>query len=215
MNWKFFRLCPWIDTRAKFVSGTPPGGALLDIGSSDGRTLGHMAELRPDLDFFATDLEGSPEHYPAGCRFHRGDIQSQKLPWQDAALDAITCMHLVEHLQDLRPLMSEIGRLLKPGGRVYLETPHPKSLHVKSVPGSPVALNFYDDATHIRMVTTDELAGLARAAGLEVQSAGTSRNWLLAAAHPLFALLPAGRKKFAAYTHWLGWSAYLVARKKP
>ena len=185
MNWKFLRFAPWLDTRARFVAAVPPGGALLDIGSSDGETLGHMAELRPDLRYFATDIAGKPEAYPAGCQFHRGDVQKDKLPWADATFDAVTCMQLVEHLQDCGPLMAESARLLKPGGKIYIETPHPKSLQVPSIPGSGFTLNFYDDKTHIRVLPADELAGLAQSAGLQVQSAGRSRNWLFAALHPL------------------------------
>jgi 2-polyprenyl-3-methyl-5-hydroxy-6-metoxy-1,4-benzoquinol methylase len=172
-----------------------------------------MAELRPDLRLFAADIAGFPEKYPPGCQFHRGDVQTQKFPWDDASIDAITCIHLVEHLQDIRPLMSEVARLLKPGGRVFFETPHPKSLHVRSVPGSRFPLNFYDDTTHVRLVPADELASLARNAGLQVQFTGISRNWLFAASHLFFAWLPPGRKKFTAYLHWIGWSACVIARR--
>ena len=74
MNWTYLRPCAWVDTRTRFVAGTPPGGTLLDLGSSDGQTLGHMAELRPDLHFFATDMAGTPEHdrlHLPPCRFER------------------------------------------------------------------------------------------------------------------------------------------------
>lgn len=213
MNWKYFRLTPWLDTRVKFVNATPRAGALLDIGSSNGETLQHMAELRPDLHFFATDLAGEPEHYPAGCQFHRGDIQTQKLPWRDASLDTVTCIHLVEHLQDLKPLMQEIARLLKPGGRAYFETPHPKSLHVTSVPGSGFPLNFYDDVTHVRVVPVAELASLAQNAGLRVVASGISRNWLFAASHLWYAWLPGSRRKYTAYLHWIGWSGCIIVQR--
>ena len=73
MNWIYLRRCAWLDTRARFVAGTPSGGSLLDLGSSDGQTLGHIAELRPDLRFFAADLAGTPEHYPVSCQFQRAD----------------------------------------------------------------------------------------------------------------------------------------------
>ena len=58
MNWTYLRPFAWVDTRARFVAGTPAGGALLDLGSSDGETLGHIAELRPDLRLFAADRAG-------------------------------------------------------------------------------------------------------------------------------------------------------------
>ena len=216
MNWKWLRPAPWLDTRARFVAVTPRKGRLLDIGSSDGETLGHIAELRPDLRLFATDLEGRPERYPTGCEFHRGDLQTTPLPWPDASLDAITCMHQIEHLHDITLLLREAARLLKPGAEIYFETPHPKSLKIPSPTGKSAGsftLNFFDDVTHVRVVTTGQLAKEAEAAGLEVLRSGVSRNWLFTAAYPCLALMPDSRKKFTSFIHWIGWSAYLIARR--
>src|SRR5215472_10817812 len=185
MNWAYVRHFPWLDTRARFVATTPHGGALLDLGSSDGETLGHIAELRPDLRLFAVDKSGHPERYPAGCEFRRLDLEREKFPWPDKSMDAMTCMHLVEHLNDFTLLLRESGRVLKPGGKIYFETPHPKSLAVSSPSGSAAGmftLNFFDDPTHIRPVAVGALARLVRKAGLEVLTSGTSRNWLFAAA---------------------------------
>ena len=217
MNWRFLRPCPWLDTRARFVAGTPRAGTLLDLGASDGETLRHIAELRPDLRLFATDVAGQPHHYPPGCVFARVDVERDSLPWPDASMDAITCMHLVEHLHELRLLLHEVARLLRPAGRVYFETPHPKSLDLPPLrdrtPGFAFTLNFHDDPAHVRVVPVRELAQSLSAGGLEICAHGISRNWLFAAAHPVFRFLPPGRKKYTALVHWLGWSACLVARK--
>jgi len=215
MNWKGLRPFPWLDTRARFVARTPRGGQLLDLGSWDGETLGHMTELRPDLKLFASDKAGDPQKYPSGCEFRRVDFERDSLPWPDGSMDTITCMHLVEHLSGLDLLMREIARLLKPGGQVYFETPHPKTLTLPSLGRTaiPFTMNFYDDPTHIRLVTTRELAEATHTAGLRVEAEGVSRNWLFAASHLLYLWLPPSRKKFTARVHWLGWSAYLVARQ--
>ena len=216
MNWGLVRHFPWLDTRARFVDATPAGGALLDLGASDGETLGHIAELRPDLRLFAADKEGQPGKYPAGCQFHRADLERDKLCWPDESMDAITCMHLIEHLNSLAWLLAEAARLIKPGGRVYFETPHPKTLALSSLHGAAAGtftMNFYDDLTHVRPVALGALAQQVRGAGLEVVASGTSRNWLFAAAWPAFLLLPPSRRKFTARAHWLGWSACLVARR--
>ena len=216
MNWARLRPVPRLDTRAGFVASAPPGGCLLDLGSSDGETLRHFAELRRDLRFFAVDLAGQPEGYPAGCQFQRADLERQALPWPDASMDVVTCMHLIEHLSSLAVLLPEIARVLKPGGRAYFEAPHPRSLGLSSPPGSAAGtftLNFFDDRTHVRLVTMGALAQEVRACGLEVVDSGISRNWLLAACWPLFRFLPPSRRKFTAQAHWLGWSAFLIARR--
>ncbi len=216
MNWARLRRFPWLDTRAAFVAATPHGGALLDLGASDGETLRHIAELRPDLRLFAVDVGGRPERYPPGCQFQRADLERDRLPWPDESMDAITCMHLLEHLNDARWLLQEATRLLRRSGRVFFETPHPKTVALSSPRGRDAGtftLNFYDDPTHIRPVAVGALAQFARQAGLEVERSGTSRNWLFAAAHPVFSLFVRGRKKYTARVHWLGWSAYLIARR--
>lgn len=215
MNWTCLRPFPWLDTRARFVAQSPPSGTLLDLGSSDGETLGHIAELRPDLKLFAADKFGAPEKYPPQCQFRQADFERDTLPWPDGSMDAITCMHLVEHLRDPGLLLREIARLLKQGGCVYFETPHLKSLTLPRLRDGavPFTMNFHDDPTHVRLVTTDWLAQQTRRAGLEVEVAGTSRNWLFAASHLFFVFLPPSRKKFTAHVHWLGWSAYLIARR--
>jgi len=216
MNWAKLRQVPWIDTRANFVAKVQRNGSLLDLGSSDGETLGHIAELRPDLKLFAVDLNGTPERYPPGCQFHRANLESDRLPWPDATMDAITCMQLIEHLKDLSSLLLESSRLLRPGGSIYFETPHPRSLVLSSPRGESLGrftLNFYDDPTHLRVVPVGVLANRIRTIGLDVVASGISRNWLFCAAYPAFAFLRPNRKKYTARIHWLGWSAYLIARR--
>jgi SAM-dependent methyltransferase len=212
MNWLWLRSFPGLDTRARFVAQTPRQGKLLDLGSSDGETLNHIAELRPDLRLCSADKFGHPEKYPPRCEFHRLDFTQDRLPWPDHSLDAITCMHVIEHLENLKNLLAEITRLLKPGGRVYFETPHPKTVHLPSAAGK-FTLNFYDDSTHVRVVTMEELATQVSATNLRVAATGTSRNWVFAAAHPFLSLFPESRKKYTARVHWIGWSAYLIARQ--
>jgi len=209
-------MVPWVDTRARFVASVPPSGTLLDIGSSDGETLGHIAELRPDLRLYATDLAGNPEAYPSGCTFHRGNIEKDPLPWANESMDGVTCMHLVEHLHSLDLLLDEVGRVLRRGGRAYFETPRPKTLTLDSSRGEALGaftLNFYDDLTHVRPVSMGGLAASLKQRGFHVVRSGVSRNLLFAAAWPLLALTRASRKRHTARIHWLGWSAYLIASK--
>lgn len=216
MNWTYLRLAPWLDTRARFVARTAQGGALLDLGSSDGETLRHIAELRPDLRLFAADVSGQPDKYPAGCQFHRADLQQDRLPWPDCSMESISCMHLVEHLSDLTLLMQEVVRLLKPGGWFYIETPHPRSLTLPSLRGKvdvAFTLNFYDDPTHVKHVSIAALDQEVRRVGLEVMASGVSRNWLFALSHLFYFFRPPSRRKYTAWVHWLGWSAYLIARR--
>ena len=216
MNWARWRSIPWIDTRANFVAEVPRHGSLLDLGSSDGQTLCHMWELRPDLRFASVDIAERPARTPPNTDFTRADLETDSLPWLDNSFDAITCMHVVEHLRTTKNFWREVARLLKPGGRVYVETPGPESVRTPSPPGylhRKVTMNFYDDPTHIQPVPISALVDSAGEVGLTTRKRGRSRNWLLAAAYPMFLLLPPRRKRYVAKLHWLGWSAYLIAEK--
>ena len=218
MNWSRWRSIPWIDTRARFVDGAPRNGSLLDLGSSDGGTLCHMWELRPDLHFASVDIAGQPARVPPGTTFARADLEKDHLPWPDETFDAITCMHVVEHLRTRETLWREIGRLLRRGGRVYIETPGPESVTTASPPAKlrgQVTMNFYDDPTHVAPVSISALTAEAAAAGLTARDAGRSRNVLFALVYPLLALLPASRRRYVAKLHWLGWSVYVIAEKAP
>jgi SAM-dependent methyltransferase len=217
MKWTYWRRISWIDTRAKFVASIPKNGTLLDLGSSDGGTLCHFSELRPDIRLYSADIAGTPSNYPAGTEFRHADFETDRLPWPDAMFDAVTFMHVIEHLHDWSHILDEAARVLKPGGSIYIETPHPKSMETPSAHGAAagkITMNFFDDSTHIAPIPTDVLARDVRKAGLTPVRTGTSRNLLFAAVYPL--LTAAGlttRKRFIAKLHWIGWSSYLIAER--
>ncbi len=46
--------------------------------------------------------------------FKKGDVE--KLPFEDNKFDAIVTIHVMTHFQDINNFVSEIARVLKPGG---------------------------------------------------------------------------------------------------
>ncbi|HEU0142356.1 MAG TPA: class I SAM-dependent methyltransferase [Bryobacteraceae bacterium] len=52
------------------------------------------------------------------------DLDSFPYPFRDAAFDAIRAVHVIEHVSDVVRTMEEFHRLLHPGGRVEIVTPH-------------------------------------------------------------------------------------------
>ena len=217
MNWSHWRQTSWIDTRASFVASLASSARLLDLGSSDGKTLTHFLELRPDLVAAASDIAGTPEHYPPRTEFRSANFDVDQLPWPADSFDPITCMHVVEHLRHPDRIFEEASRVLKPGGLIYVETPDPKSLTMRSPigPGTEhVTVNFFDDATHIRPIPVGELKAHSTRCHLDVIRTGASRNLLFASAFPVLRIVkPHSRARYVAQLHWTGWSAFIIAQK--
>jgi SAM-dependent methyltransferase len=54
--------------------------------------------------------------------FRRGDA-AERLPFEDARFDAITCIDAINHLADRSFVLTDWRRVLKPGGRVLFTDP--------------------------------------------------------------------------------------------
>lgn len=51
------------------------------------------------------------------------DIEKPPLPFSDELFDEIFCRDVLEHI-DYAPLMRELYRILKPGGKIFIRSPH-------------------------------------------------------------------------------------------
>ena len=69
---------------------------------------------RDDIDYESVDISRANAT-------HRMDITDLQIP--DNTYDAITCYHVLEHILDDRKAMSELYRVLKPGGWAILQVP--------------------------------------------------------------------------------------------
>ena len=52
------------------------------------------------------------------------DLSQFPYPFNDNDFDLIEADHVLEHLPEVFPVMTEIHRILKPGGRLIIRTPH-------------------------------------------------------------------------------------------
>lgn len=73
------------------------------------------------------------------------DLEDLPLPFETGSVDEVLCLNVLEHV-DLIPLMKELHRLLKPGGRLVAEVPHFSSGAMYS---DPTHRNFFSMATFL------------------------------------------------------------------
>ena len=67
------------------------------------------------------------------CEVDHFDAEKHVYPYADESFDTVLCCELIEHLfEDPMHMMSEISRILKPGGHLVLTTPNAGSLRAVS-----------------------------------------------------------------------------------
>jgi SAM-dependent methyltransferase len=135
----------------------PPGFAV-DIGAAGG---GNSREL-VRAGWHAVALEygetGAQTAMIRGIPVARGD--AHRLPLADRCADLVVCLDVIEHLDDDVLALAEMGRVLKPGGRLLL-----------AVPADPSLWSPHDDAVgHLRRYTRSSLLRAVASAGLRVES---------------------------------------------
>lgn len=136
------------------------GGVIADLGCSTGYLLEDLRAAYPGARLVGVDLVA-----PGLSKAHgllpdawllRADVCA--LPIEDAALDAVVSANLLEHVPDDERALRELRRVLRPGSRAVIV-----------VPAAPGTYDYYDRFLgHERRYGRGELAGKARAAGLEV-----------------------------------------------
>ena len=100
--------------------------SLLDFGTGSGIFLPelsrwcdrlHACDIHENLDFVRQMLrkEGIDATVLQSSR--------AKIPFEDASMDAVVSMSVLEHIKDLAPFVDEIDRVLKPGGRAVIGVP--------------------------------------------------------------------------------------------
>ena len=105
-----------------------PAGDALDAACGTGRHAEHLASLGHrvvGVDATPEMLEYARAKVP-GARFETGDLAA--LPLADGAVDLAVCSFALTHCADLGLPVSELARVVRPGGRVVISDVHPFSV---------------------------------------------------------------------------------------
>src|SRR5262245_55496667 len=106
----------------------PDDRSLLDVGCNVGELLCAVAAAHPHMHLAGCDVN------PAALAAARqvvptADVRpgsASMLPFDDASFDCVTCIEVLEHVPPAqwRSSLAEMRRVLVPGGRLVLRTPH-------------------------------------------------------------------------------------------
>jgi SAM-dependent methyltransferase len=150
-----------------WLAALEPAGHALDLGCGDGALSTAIRAERLTL----ADVS------PVALARARGRLSGveavelepdEPLPFTDGAFDLVVCTETLEHVRDLQLFMSQVRRVLEPGGRVAITTPAHRRLIAAPDPFSP----------HLRFFTKGTLRGLLDRMGFDVRRLSRRRGGL-------------------------------------
>ena len=99
--------------------GRLAGKRVLDVGCGKGRFARVFQEREPEAELWGLDLsEVMLRHVPAGIHTRAGSMT--ELPFEDGFFDAAYATESLEHAVEIEKAVSEICRVVKPGGRIAI-----------------------------------------------------------------------------------------------
>ena len=158
--------------------GITTAGTFLDVGAGEGRYLPVWQSLFPNATLIAAELsatavERSAKRYPFAKHLM---APAECLPFDNASVDALASIEVLEHVLSPIKMLSECYRVLRPGGWALFSTLC-ANRHwgwwlnyfagtIGQGLGGGITL-VGDDPTHLRIYRSRELAVLLGAVGIE------------------------------------------------
>jgi 2-polyprenyl-6-hydroxyphenyl methylase/3-demethylubiquinone-9 3-methyltransferase len=162
----------YVDERASLE-----GKAVLDVGCGGGILAESMAARGArvtGIDLGGANIEVARLHLlESGLEVDYREVAVEQLAAESpASFDVVTCMEMLEHVPDPASVIAACGRLVKPGGLVFLSTinRNPKA-YLYAVVGAEYVLGVLPKGTHdyAKFIRPSELGTWLRAAGLELE----------------------------------------------
>ena len=141
---------------AKLVSGR-----VLEIGTGSGYGICTLAASAKEFVTIDKFRSSAVDDLPANTSFIESKVPP--LPFEDELFDYVVSFQVIEHIRNDRRFVSEVLRVLKPGGKFIVTTPH-KSMSLTRNPW------------HVREYNADELRNLLECNFSKVEAYGVVGN---------------------------------------
>ncbi len=132
---------------AKRVAEVGCGGGSLFAAIGPDRVIG--------VDYEPTGLQYTRRRFPDAPLLC---ASAERLSLDTASMDALILQHVIEHLGNAEKAARDWHRVLRPGGMLLIQTPN----------ADFVDPSLFDDPTHVRLYSAEELATLLRRHGFEI-----------------------------------------------
>ena len=154
------RLREYVGHIAFLKEGNVETQQIIDLGCGRGEWLEVLREQGLEAIGVDTNEAQAEAARTLGLHVEIDDALSYLSRQKERSVDFISAFHLIEHLEFpvLTHLLKECLRVLKPEGRLLLETPNPQSLIVG-------AYKFWFDPTHVRPYPPELIGQLLESLG--------------------------------------------------
>ena len=139
------------------------GGRFLDVGCGSGDMVAAMARLGMESEGVEPSRYAATKATEAGLKVTCGLLHDAAFP--NAAFDAVSMFHVLEHTPEPIEVLRECRRILKPGGELVIGVPNFDSLVFALVGKSWVGLQL---PSHVQHFSPNSLRAAADRAGLAV-----------------------------------------------
>lgn len=157
--------------RLGFILQYIKNGNALDIGCGGGilteALANHFNILGMDADQALIDIANSRE---SNARYQHGYLSSIVADHQEH-FDLVTCLEVLEHVDNPQEMVRHIGEVTKPGGYVFFSTLNRNPISfLGAIVAAEYILNLLPKHTHQyeKFITPAELINMAEAAHLEL-----------------------------------------------
>ncbi len=136
---------------------------ILEVGCGRGLMLSNLisAKKRSGIDPSSEAIEFAKTHIP------EANLQvafAQKLPFEDNTFDLVYSLEVIEHVKEYELMVSEVERVLKPGGIIFIQTPnYPiKRFYDLIFWAFGKRLELADDYTHVSKLSSFKLRSVLK-----------------------------------------------------
>lgn len=103
---------------------------LLDVGSHSGKFTYEISKALPKTKIYGIDISKDAIEY-ASIKYKNVSFkvaEAESLPFKNNFFDFVTCLEVIEHIQNPKLVITEIRRVLKKGGDVLFLVPSENTL---------------------------------------------------------------------------------------
>jgi SAM-dependent methyltransferase len=144
-------------------------GRWLDLGCGAGTLL----QAATNRGWHAIGTEIAPAAVESlradGFDVHLGETSELNLP--ESHFDVVSLIEVVEHVHNVDELLADAARLVRPGGALYLTTPHGRGLAARLLKSSWITVSPPD---HLQLFSIAGMRAALGRADLEVRSVATT-----------------------------------------